>query len=327
MNPRSTAFGFLFIFIVTLALLCSGCTGSQPPGDEKPQELVPGVHYHALVTNVVDGDTFDVLFPDRDTERIRILGVDTPETTPGANIEGEYGTVNDTALLAEWGARAGSYARSCLIGNEVGLEIDRGAGARDRYGRILAYVATPDGNDFGALLLQEGLARVYTAESFSRKDDYLRLEREARTERTGLWGDIPPATPCTTPDTLVSPFPGTIPDTRAPSTGPYILEVVYDPPGDDRADPNGEYIVISNAGPGGGDLTGWRVREGGGATFTFPTALVSPGSTITLHTGKGTRNGTSFYWNSTAPILNNDGDSVTLLDPSGKIAGTYSWGQ
>jgi len=341
----------LFASFIAIALFFSGCTVSPSSGADKTGELVPGVQYRTLVTNVVDGDTFDVQFQSGNTERIRILGVDTPETSPGANIEGEYGNINDTALMADWGTRAERYARSRLTGKEAVLEIDRLAGTRDRYGRVLAYVTMPDGNDFGALLLREGLARVYTAESFSRKKDYLLLEQEARTQGTGIWGDLPPAplnraqdtrdplspvvtpdsspaySPSMLPDTPVPPSPGTTPDTRTSSTGMYILEVVYDPPGDDRTDPNGEYIVISNAGPGEEDLEGWIVREGGGVTFTFPHILVQSGRAISLHTGMGTGDGTTLFWNRTAPLLNNDRDAVTLLDPSGAIIGTCSWGQ
>jgi micrococcal nuclease len=350
MNHRRTSW-LLFAFSIAIALVFSGCTISPSSGADKPGELVSGVQYHTLVTNVVDGDTFDVQFPEGTTERIRILGVDTPETTPGANIEGEYGNINDTALLADWGVRAESYARSRLTGKEVVLEIDRLAGTRDRYGRVLAYVTTPDGTDFGGFLLREGLARVYTAESFSRKNDYIRLEQEARSQGTGIWGKLLPATPnmeqntriplspVTNPNsrpayspgilpyTSVSPSPGVSLNTPAPSAGLYIVKVIYDPPGDDRADPNGEYIILSNAGPGEEDLAGWIVREGGGVTFTFPPGLIRPGSTVTLHTGKGTGNGTSFYWNRSAPLLNNDGDTVTLLDPTETIISTCSWGQ
>ncbi len=349
MNHLRTS-GLLFAIVITIALVSSGCTVSHSSGAGSSGELVPGVQYHAPVTNVVDGDTFDVQFPGGTPERIRILGVDTPETTQGANIEGEYGNINDTTLLADWGAYAESFARSRLNGKEIVLEIDRLAGTRDRYGRVLAYVTMPDGNDLGALLLRDGLARVYTAESFSRKNDYLRLEQEARTQGTGIWGDIPPATPGMEqdtrippspvmtpdsppassngimPDTPASPSPGVTPDTPVPSGGLYIVEVVYDPPGDDRTDPNGEYIILANAGPGEEDLAGWIVHEGGGVTFTFPSGLVRPGSPVTLHTGKGTGNGTTFYWNRTAPLLNNDGDNVTLLDPSGTVVSTCSWG-
>ena len=34
----------------------------------------------AQVSNVVDGDTIDVVFADGSTDRVRLLGVDTPET-------------------------------------------------------------------------------------------------------------------------------------------------------------------------------------------------------------------------------------------------------
>ena len=335
---RSLSSGLLFIFIVTFTLFCSGCTISSSSGGGNPGGLVPGVRYHALVTHVVDGDTFDVQFGGGNTERIRLLGVDTPETTAGANNEGEYGIINDTAILALWGVYAGSETKTLLEGNEIALELDCLAGTRDRYGRVLAYVTTPDGDDLGALLLREGLARVYTAESFSRKADYLRLEQVARSRGAGLWGELPPAawgtardilppSPGVTTDPGSAHAPGVVPGATLPTEGPYILEVIYDPPGDDRADPNGEYIVLSNAGPGEADLAGWMVREGGGVSYTFPRVLVSPRSTIVLHIGEGAGNSTSLYWNRTSPLLNNDGDTVTLLDPSGTLVSTFSWGQ
>jgi micrococcal nuclease len=335
---RPCSFGLLFVLIVTFTLFCSGCTTPSSSGGNNPGELVPGVLYQALVTHVVDGDTFDVQFTGGNTERIRVLGVDTPETTAGANNGGEYGNINDTVLLAGWGVYARNEARTLLEGKKVSLETDGLAGTKDRYGRILAYVTMPDGGDFGAFLLGEGLARVYTAESFSRKTDYLRLEQVARSEGTGLWGDLPPAGWSAATNTLVPPSPeitqdpgsahspGVIPDTTLPPAGPYILEVIYDPPGDDRTDPNGEYIILSNAGPEDTDLAGWRVREGGGVAFTFPRVLVPPGDAIELHTGRGAGNSTSLYWNRTAPFLNNDGDTVTLIDPSGTVVSTFTWG-
>lgn len=336
---RSLSFGFIFAFALVLALACTGCTTTFSSGEGKPGDPVPGMRYHAVVTNVVDGDTLDVQFPGGTTERVRILGVDTPETTVGANSGGEYGNIDDTVLLAEWGGYAGCYTRAFLDGREIVLEVDRSAGTRDRYGRVLAYVTSPDGSDFGALLLREGLARAYTAENFSRKDEYIRLEQAARETGTGLWAGLPPAAPCDmqvskpalSPEQLQNshpaPAPDLIPDPPAGPAGPCIQEVVYDPPGDDREDPNGEYIIISNAGPETVDLGGWMIREGGGVAFTFPRIPILPGDTITLHPGKGTGNSTSVYWNHTSPLLNNDRDTVTLLDPSGMVVSTFTWGK
>jgi hypothetical protein len=62
MNYRRTSW-LLFAFFIAIALFFSGCTISPSSGADKPGELVSGVQYRALVTNVVDGDTFDVQFP------------------------------------------------------------------------------------------------------------------------------------------------------------------------------------------------------------------------------------------------------------------------
>ena len=50
----------------------------------------------AQVSDVVDGDTIDVVFADGSTDRVRLLGVDTPETF-SPNSPGEYGDIADTA--------------------------------------------------------------------------------------------------------------------------------------------------------------------------------------------------------------------------------------
>jgi len=61
MNHLRTSW-LLFAFFIAIALFFSGCTISSSSGAGSPGELVFGVQYRALVTNVVDGDTFDVQF-------------------------------------------------------------------------------------------------------------------------------------------------------------------------------------------------------------------------------------------------------------------------
>ena len=61
---------------------------------------------------------------------------------------------------------------------------------RDRYGRILAYVYLPDGTFVNAELVRRGFAQVMTIPPNVRHADlFVRLEREARTSRVGLWAD------------------------------------------------------------------------------------------------------------------------------------------
>jgi micrococcal nuclease len=58
---------------------------------------------------------------------------------------------------------------------------------RDRYGRLLAYIYSPDGDCHNAALIREGYAHAYTTYSFQFMDEFRALEQEARRERRGLW--------------------------------------------------------------------------------------------------------------------------------------------
>jgi len=60
------------------------------------------------VTRVIDGDTLDVAAADGGQDRIRLLGVDTPEVS-GPNKPNEYGDITDTACLDDWGIRAKEF--------------------------------------------------------------------------------------------------------------------------------------------------------------------------------------------------------------------------
>ena len=99
---------------------------------------------------------------------VRIIGIDAPEKG------------------RPFAAEARAYAKSALEGRVIALEPDRGGFKQDRYDRLLAYVRI-DGQDYGALLLRQGLARVYPDASFERKDAYIVFENEARQARAGMW--------------------------------------------------------------------------------------------------------------------------------------------
>ncbi len=130
------------------------------------------------VVNVVDGDTIDVWLGGNET-RIRLLGVDTPETVrPGSPVEC-------------FGKEASRYTEESLLGKIVSLETDRTQAEYDRYGRLLAYIFL-DGESvsFNQTLLREGYATVYRSSvPIELQDQFLEAERLAREEDKGLWGD------------------------------------------------------------------------------------------------------------------------------------------
>ncbi|HVF33276.1 MAG TPA: thermonuclease family protein [Acidimicrobiales bacterium] len=142
----------------------------------------------ATVDGVVDGDTVRVRLPGRSgTESVRLIGVDTPETAgPGGLREcfGKEASARTAQLLPE--------------GTEVRLVRD--VEARDRYGRLLAYVyRRPDGLFVNLALAEGGFAAPLTIPpNVAHRDGFVAAAAAARDAGRGLWGR------CGGPDTPVS---------------------------------------------------------------------------------------------------------------------------
>lgn len=140
-----------------------------------PGEAREGLDGPYPVDRVVDGDTIVVLM-DGTEEKVRLIGVDTPESVhpdPDRNVP--YGKV------------AADYTRDRLLGQQVYLEYD--VEARDKYGRLLAYVWIGD-EMFNKTLLSEGHAMLATFPPNVRYvDEFTVLQTEAREAGRGLWSD------------------------------------------------------------------------------------------------------------------------------------------
>lgn len=129
----------------------------------------------AVVTGVVDGDTIDVRVQGR-RERVRLIGIDTPETVrPDAPVEcfGPEASAHTAELLA--------------VGTPVRLVRD--VEARDDYGRLLAYVYRASDDLFVNLeLVRAGLARPFPfPPNVTFADDFVEAAREAQASGRGLW--------------------------------------------------------------------------------------------------------------------------------------------
>jgi micrococcal nuclease len=174
------------VLAVVALLALAGCTVNVSLGDGGD----PAQSRTATVTEVVDGDTIDVRFADGSEERVRLLGVDTPEVyaeTSAGEFEGVPDTDRGRECLREWGERASAFAERELAGATVTVRTDTEADRRGGYGRLLAYV-TVDGSDesFNYALLTDGYARLYDS-PFSRLHAYEDAERAAQRNGTGLW--------------------------------------------------------------------------------------------------------------------------------------------
>lgn len=148
-------------------LLFSGCA---------PPESKCGPS-RAQVDYVVDGDTLALV----GGTRVRLLLVDTPETTQG----------KDDC----YGQEAKAFTVSQVAGKTIELSYDEES-CTDRFGRTLAYVKV-DGVELNAELAKQGLACfLYVAPGGqARREEFATYEAEAQTNRTGMWGSCA-AIPC-----------------------------------------------------------------------------------------------------------------------------------
>lgn len=128
---------------------------------------------NAKVLRVVDGDTILVRDVDGNTERVRYIGVDTPES------------VKPDSPVECYGREASDFNKRLVQGRNVRLVPDEEA--QDRFGRSLAFVYV--GNTFvNAKLVSEGYARTIEIEpNTSKAEHFAELERVAIRTRKGLW--------------------------------------------------------------------------------------------------------------------------------------------
>ena len=132
----------------------------------------------AEVLRVVDGDTIDIRDDVRGRLRVRILGIDTPETKkPG------YG-------VACWGPEATEFATINLLGQRVAMQPDPTQDRTDRYGRTLAYLVKADGWDYSVEAARAGTAKsyVYGGIPVTRYGAIEAAQAEAIAASRGLWG-------------------------------------------------------------------------------------------------------------------------------------------
>lgn len=164
-------------------------TTRQPP---------QGVPTQGTVSKVSDGDTLHVSADGTD-HTLRLIGVDTPELHESDKLERDAKrTGQDKRTIQALGKRASAFTRRLCDGKSCRLEFDptnASSGHRDKYGRLLAFVFVP--GDAGsevlvnAEIIRAGYGAAMTAYPFDegRKAEFLRLQRQARTAKRGLWGE------------------------------------------------------------------------------------------------------------------------------------------
>jgi len=176
-TPREKFPGALVLLLAGIwsALLVFACTPTETQSESRPSGLEEsGTACH--VVRVVDGDTLVVRVEGRE-ERVRLLGVDTPEMNHG-NPPAEY-----------FAKRATEFTRRLAERSDVVLLAEPGHEDRDRYGRLLRYVYLEDGALLNGEIIRQGYGFAYTRFPFARMEEFRRFEREARETGRGLWAD------------------------------------------------------------------------------------------------------------------------------------------
>jgi endonuclease YncB( thermonuclease family) len=149
--------GTLLIFL-SLSIPIAGCLKLPQPE-----------HGRSIVSRIIDGDTIEL----NSGEKIRLLGIDTPETR------------HSSSTVQKLGERSKAHLSKLALGKEVTIEQQHGR--HDPYGRMLAYVYLEDGGLLNLMMVEDGFALPYTKYPLAKTQDFILASQEARKNNRGLW--------------------------------------------------------------------------------------------------------------------------------------------
>ena len=133
------------------------------------------------VLRVVDGDTVVL----EQIGKVRLIGVDTPET------------VDPRRPVQRYGREASDYLKARLLGESVRVEYDQQR--TDKYGRTLAYLYLSNGVLVNLDIIEKGYGHAYVRFPFQKMAEFRAAERGAREGQRGLWSAASTPAPTTTP--------------------------------------------------------------------------------------------------------------------------------
>jgi endonuclease YncB( thermonuclease family) len=244
----------------------------------------------ATVVGVEAGDRLTYRAASGMRRTVRLAGVDAPGAggDDPARFDGVVTGDRGRACLADRGREAVVSLRARLVGESVTVErVGRGAGGP------VAVLHTGN-RSVNRRVVQRGHARA-------TGDRYADAERAARSANRGVWSCA-----VVTNDRPL----------RGPNaTGVRIAAVHPNPPGDDAASLDEEYVVVENAGETTVDLSDWYLVDGDGYRYLFFDArTLRPGERLVIHVGEGPNREGHLYWGVSTPVLDNDHESLRLVD-------------
>jgi micrococcal nuclease len=143
---------------------------------QQAEQNQPGLY---SVSRFIDGDTIEVNMNGH-PEKVRFIGVDTPEThKPNTPVQC-------------YGPAAAAFTKRTIARNSVRLVSDPLSTDRDRYDRLLRYVYLPDGTLLNQKLIQDGYGFYYPYFPFSKSKQFEADEKSAMSMNKGLWANCHP---------------------------------------------------------------------------------------------------------------------------------------
>ncbi len=226
----------------------------------------------------------------------QVVDGDTIELADGRRVR--YIGINTPERNQPYYQEATEANRRLVGGKDVQLEFD--AETFDKYGRSLAYIWV-DGTMANWEIINRGFANVFTVPPNVKYDeDFRQAERDARENERGLWAGS---------DVSLK-----------------IVAINADAPGDDRENPNGEWIEIANQGSQTVQMRGYTLKDEANHIYTFDDFEVAPGATFRLYSGQGNDNAGELYWGfRDESVWNNGSDAAFLRDDQGALIDVFSY--
>jgi len=144
--------------------------------EEPTKQSDPIVDYYSVV-RVVDGDTV-VVAKDGKEDKVRLIGVDTPET------------VDPRKDVQCFGKEASAYLTALLTGKTITMEADTTQDNIDKYGRLLRYIYLEDKTLVNKAIIENGYGFEYTYNiPYKFQAEFKTAQNYASTNKLGLWAD------------------------------------------------------------------------------------------------------------------------------------------
>ncbi len=276
--------------IIGLLLISLACSGVDSAPSETPTPL-------PISTSTPNPGSGPIQPGDLETVTVaEVIDGDTIELSDGRRVR--YIGMNTPERDQPYYKEASETNRQLVAGREVQLEFD--VETLDKYGRSLSYIWA-DGVMVNLQIVKLGFANAFTVPPNVRYEEEMRAaEQKAREAGRGLWAGS---------DVALK-----------------IVHIEANAPGDDRENPNGEWIEIANQSSEPVQMEDYTLKDEANHIYTFGDFVVESGTSFRLYSGQGQDGETELYWGLDGEsVWNNGSDAAFLRDVQGALIDTYAY--